>query len=173
LRVQQCVSCDALIHPPKPICPECRSGKTQQRIVSGKGILFGYTVNERFALPGLKPPYVVAEVALDEDPRVRLTTRLIDCPPEDIRLGMPVEVLFEHHEDVWLPLFRRDPSDTEVRELPADPIAPADYPKHVRPMVSPDKFEDRAIISGVGASEIGRRLMRQPLALTIEACERA
>ncbi|MFW0785808.1 OB-fold domain-containing protein [Gordonia sp. CPCC 206044] len=173
LRVQACLSCDALIHPPKPICPECRSSKSAERVVSGTGILFGYTVNERFGLPGLAPPYVVAEVALDEDPRVRLTTRLIDCADTDIRLGMPVEVVFEHHADVWLPLFRPSTSDTEIRPLPDDPIAPTDYAGHVRPMASTDKFEDKAIISGVGASDIGRRLMRAPLALTIEACERA
>ncbi|NDZ97429.1 3-ketoacyl-CoA thiolase [Streptomyces sp. SID6673] len=178
LRVQECLACDSLIHPPKPICPHCRSGRTHERVVSGNGILFGYTVNERFSIPGLNPPYVVAEVALDEDPRVRLTTRLVGCAHDDIRLGMPVEVVFEHHDDVWLPLFRPIPSagsspDAELRELPDDPIAPADYPRHVRPMASREKFEDKAILSGIGASEIGRRLMREPLALTIEACERA
>ncbi|WP_405181890.1 OB-fold domain-containing protein [Nocardia sp. NBC_01377] len=173
LRVQSCLSCDSLIHPPKPICPACRSARTDRRVVSGKGILFGYTVNERFELPGLRPPYVVAEVALDEDPRVRLTTLLVDCDRGAIELGMPVEVLFERHEDVWLPLFRPSESDTERRDLPDDEIAPAEYARHVRPMVTTDKFEDKAVISGIGASEIGRRLMRDPLALTIEACERA
>ncbi|MEE3849580.1 OB-fold domain-containing protein [Gordonia sp. LSe1-13] len=173
LRIQECVSCEALIHPPKPVCPECRADKTRTRVVSGCGILFGYTVNERFSLPGLPPPYVVAEIALDEDPRVRLTTRLVDCPIDDIRLGIPVEVTFEHHDDVWLPLFRPRSTDTEIRELPADTIAPADYRHHVRPMATSEKFEDKAIISGVGASEIGRRLMREPLSLTVEACRRA
>ncbi|MBH0779749.1 thiolase C-terminal domain-containing protein [Nocardia bovistercoris] len=173
LRVQACRSCAALIHPPKPICPACRSADTEHRIVSGKGILFGYTVNERFALPGLPPPYIVAEVALDEDPRVRLTTLLVQCDPAAVELGMPVEVLFEAHQEVWLPLFRPSASETGVRDLPDDEIAPAEYARLVRPMVTTDKFEDKAVISGVGASEIGRRLMRDPLALTIRACERA
>jgi hypothetical protein len=30
----------------------------------------------------------------------------VDCPVEDVRIGMPVEVEFEHHEDVWIPVFR-------------------------------------------------------------------
>ncbi|GAB92345.1 thiolase C-terminal domain-containing protein [Gordonia rhizosphera] len=173
LRIQECLSCSSLIHPPKPICPSCRAAETHERIVSGNGILFGYTVNERFGLPGLPPPYVVAEVALDEDPRVRLTTRLIDCDADAIELGMPVEVVFEQSDDVWFPLFRPSTDDTVARELPDDEIAPEDYARHVRPMVSADKFEDKVVISGVGASEMGRRLMRNPLALTIEACERA
>ena len=40
-------------------------------------------------------------------------------------------------------------------------------------MISTAKFEDKVAITGVGASEIGRRLMRTPLSLTVEACERA
>jgi hypothetical protein len=37
---------------------------------------------------------------------VRLTTNLVDVEPEDIRDGMPVEVVFEENDDVFLPLFR-------------------------------------------------------------------
>jgi uncharacterized protein len=36
---------------------------------------------------------------------VRLTTNLVGCEEEDLRVGLAVEVEFEHHEDVWLPLF--------------------------------------------------------------------
>jgi uncharacterized OB-fold protein len=48
----------------------------------------------------------VAIVELDEDPGVRLTTQIVDCPVEDARIGMAVEVVFEHHEEVWIPVFR-------------------------------------------------------------------
>ena len=51
-------------------------------------------------------PYVIAIVELEEDPEVRLTTQIVDCPVEDVRIGMPVEVEFEHHDDVWIPVFR-------------------------------------------------------------------
>ncbi|MGV9862280.1 thiolase C-terminal domain-containing protein [Rhodococcus koreensis] len=174
LRLQECQSCTALIHPPKPACPQCRSTDIEVRALSGKATLFGYTVNERFTLPGTPSPYVVAEVALDEDPRTRLTTRLVDCDIDKLVHGMPVEVTFEQTEDVWLPLFRpsSDP-EASVVPLPDDEIDPADYPKHVRPMVTTRKFEDDVVISGVGASEIGRRLMIDPLALAVQACERA
>ncbi|HMS76052.1 MAG: OB-fold domain-containing protein [Gordonia sp.] len=177
LRVLQCDSCAGLIHPPKPICPRCRSWDQHVQELSGNGIVFGYTVNERFALPGITPPYVIAEVALDEDPRVRLTTRITGCEPGDVQLGLPVEVVFDQQGDtagdVWFPLFRPRTDDTAIREIPDDEIAPQDYPKRVRARATSTKFEDKAIISGVGASSIGRRLGRQPLALAIEACERA
>jgi uncharacterized OB-fold protein len=35
-----------------------------------------------------------------------LTTNLVDIEPEDVRIGMPVEVVFEDHDPVFLPLFR-------------------------------------------------------------------
>lgn len=173
LRVQECLSCSMLIHPPKPRCPECRGTELDIRIVSGRAMLFGFTLNERFAIPGVSAPYVVAEVALAEDPRVRLTTRIIDADPADLVLGMQMEVVFEQHDDVWLPLFRPTDSQPEPAELPQDEIPAGEYAQHVRPMVSTDKFEDKVVISGIGASPIGRRLMVDPLSLTVQACEKA
>ena len=38
------------------------------------------------------------------------------------------------------------------------------------PPVSDDRFEHRAVLSGVGRSALGRRLMVDPLSLTVDAC---
>ncbi|ORW21607.1 3-ketoacyl-CoA thiolase [Mycolicibacter nonchromogenicus] len=172
LRLQSCLDCAALIHPPQPVCRYCRSTNMGVRDVSGRATLAGFTVNHRFSLPGLPAPYVVAQVAIDEDPRVRLTTTLIDCDPEGLELGQQVEVTFEHLEDVWLPLFR-PAKGSATKPLPEDAIAPEDFAAHVRPMVTTEKFEDKSAITGVGASRLGRRLMVAPLALTVEACQAA
>jgi hypothetical protein len=40
-------------------------------------------------------------------------------------------------------------------------------------MAAPEKFEDKAAVSGIGMSQLGRRLMVPPLSLTVQACERA
>src|SRR5262249_47554541 len=45
--------------------------------------------------------------------------------------------------------------------------------RHVRPMVTAEKFEDKVAITGIGMSQIGRRLMVPPLSLTVQACDRA
>ena len=45
-------------------------------------------------------------MAIDEQPDVRLTTNLVGIEPEEVETGMAVEVVFEHQDDVWLPLFR-------------------------------------------------------------------
>ena len=98
----------------------------------------------------------------------------MSCEPEDLTLGMRTEVVFDHVEDVWLPLFKPCAEQpAEPAELPADEIPAGTHWRHVRPMVRQSKFEDKAAITGIGASAIGRRLMRPPLSLTIEARERA
>jgi len=64
-----------------------------------------YTVNRQPWLPTLPPPYVIAVIGLDDDPELRLTTRLIGIEPEEASIGMRVAVRFEEADDVWLPLF--------------------------------------------------------------------
>lgn len=172
LRIQECQDCSALIHPPQPICRYCRSHNMGVRDVSGRASLAGFTVNHRFGFPDMPPPYVVAEVAIAEDPRVRLTTNIVDCEPDDLKLGMPVEVEFLHIEDVWLPVFKPS-ADTTSTPPVAEPVAPQDVGKYVRPMLTKEKFEDHSAITGIGMSAIGRRLMVPPLSLTIEAAEKA
>ncbi|TDD86045.1 3-ketoacyl-CoA thiolase [Actinomadura darangshiensis] len=174
LRFRQCEACAALIHPPQPVCRYCRGTRLRVRAVSGFATLIGFTVNHRFSPPGLAAPYVVAQVAVEEDPRVRLTTNAVECDPADLVLGMRMEVVFEQADDVWLPLFRPAAEQGEhPAGLPTDAVEPERIGLHVRPMVTPEKFEDRVALSGIGSSEIGRRLMAAPLALTVSACERA
>lgn len=172
LRLQECRSCASLIHPPAPVCRYCRSRDIGVRAVSGSATLAGFTVNHRFSLPGMPAPYVIAQVAIAEDPRVRLTTNIVECDPDRLELGQAVEVVFEQADDVWFPLFRPS-ADGEPGPLPADEIAPERFGDHVRPMLTTAKFEDKVALTGIGMSPIGRRLMQLPLALTVQACEAA
>ena len=172
LRFLECNACTALIHPPAPVCCYCRSRDIGVRAVSGKATLAGFTLNQRFSLPGMPAPYVVAQVAIEEDPRVRLTTNIVESDPDDLELGQQVEVVFEHVEDVWFPLFRPIPG-ADSGQLPIDEIAPDRFAEHVRPMLTTEKFEDKVALTGIGMSPIGRRLMQLPLSLTVQACEAA
>ncbi len=143
------------------------------RVVSGFATLIGFTVNHRFGLPGLKPPFVIAQVALEDDPRVHLTTNAIECEPDELVLGMRMEVVFHQDGDVWLPLFRPTAEQGEPAPLPVDEIEPEQIRFHIRPPATQDKFEDKVAITGIGASDLGRRLMVDPIELTVQACERA
>ena len=77
----------------------CRAGRRSRR----------YSINHQPWMPGPELPYVVAIVEIVEQPSVRLTTNLVNCAHEEIEIGMPVRVTFEHHADpdgdVYIPLF--------------------------------------------------------------------
>ena len=76
--------CGQLVHPPVPICPYCRSRSSKPTAVSGRGTIVGFTVNAHRWLPDFDPPYVIANVALAEDPRVHLTTNIVGCDPSEV-----------------------------------------------------------------------------------------
>ncbi|MDT5126770.1 MAG: hypothetical protein QOH54_2414, partial [Mycobacterium sp.] len=169
LRIARCQDCRRYHHPPQPICPECRSAEVTMSPVSGHATVAGFTVNHQQWLPNFPPPYVVAVVALAEDPSTRLTTNIVGCEPDDVTIGMAVRVAFEQHDDVWIPLFEPDSEAAGAGPVPG----PRDLSRSVRRMVSTSKFEDRVALTGVGSSTIGRRLMVDPLSLTVTACLRA
>jgi uncharacterized protein len=106
LRFLRCQTCGYYIHPPSPICPIDLSRDLAPEAVSGRGTVHTYTVNQQPWIPGYDPPYVIAIVELEEQDGLRLMTNVVGCGPDEVRVGMPVEVTFEHNNDVWLPLFR-------------------------------------------------------------------
>lgn len=163
LRIQSCDDCEALVHPPSPVCPACRSSASTPRALSGLGHIIGVTVNHQQWLPDFAPPYVIANVALADDPSIHLTTNIVGVEPDDVVIGAEVRVVFEQHDDVWLPLFEL----TESTEL-VDPVDEPTRPP-VRAPLSADRYEHRSVISGIGRSALGRRLLRDPLSLTVDA----
>jgi uncharacterized OB-fold protein len=112
LRFWRCQDCGYYIHPPQPLCPQCHSKNMATEPVSGKATLASYTINHQAWMPGPELPFVVAIVELLEQRALRLTTNLVNCPHDEIRVGMPVRVIFEHHPDpegdVYIPLFEPD-----------------------------------------------------------------
>lgn len=108
LLLQRCMDCGTLRHYPQPMCPTCGSWNAEWAKVSGKGKVYSYIVTAHPFHPGFaaEAPYATAIVELDEG--VRLVSSIADCPPEDISIGMPVEVVFDDVTDeVTLPRFRR------------------------------------------------------------------
>jgi uncharacterized protein len=75
---------------------------------SGRGHVASYTVNQHAWKPELTNHYVVAIIELDDQPGLRLLSNVVRIPPEEVRIDMPVQVCFEQHEDLWLPLFERN-----------------------------------------------------------------
>jgi uncharacterized OB-fold protein len=105
LRVQACASCGELRFPPRPCCPHCQSFASEWRRVSGQGRIWSYVVPHPPLLPDYaeQAPYNVVVVELTEAPRIRLVgnlvaqarARLDSVPPERIRIGARVQVVFD------------------------------------------------------------------------------
>ncbi len=105
LRFLRCHQCQSYVHPPAPRCPECLSDDLSPEAVSGRATLVAHTCNVQQWIPGSEP-YLIGVVAIVEQESVRLTTNLVDVELDEVRTGMAVEVVFEHNDDVYLPLFR-------------------------------------------------------------------
>ena len=108
LLLARCDDCGVVIWYPRPLCPDCGSLRTSWSEASGRGILYTFTVVHRSQVPGYRDalPYVVAYVELAEGPRV--LTNIVDCPPDEVAIGMPVRVVF-HDTGKGSALFRFRP----------------------------------------------------------------
>ncbi len=109
LVIQQCADCGAFRHPPRPFCPECQSSEDTWASLPGTGEVYTYTIAEHPVGPNHEEhlPYNVAAVLLDGTDDIRLVTQIVGIEPEDVEIGMPVEVVWEEvDDDTTLPLFR-------------------------------------------------------------------
>lgn len=105
LRFLQCRDCAHFIHPPRPLCPHCRSEAVTPMQVPGTGVIETFTINHQKWHPAMETPFVVARVAIDGAPGVILTTNIVNCAVEDVDIGDRVCVTFQQQDDVWLPFF--------------------------------------------------------------------
>jgi uncharacterized protein len=107
LMVHQCTRCALWVSPPAADCPDC-GGALLARAVSGNGTVFTYTVNYQPFNPAVPVPYVIAIVQLDEQDDLRIAANIVDCEPDSVYVGLPVEVRFERgvvDDSVFVPVF--------------------------------------------------------------------
>ena len=91
--LQRCTSCDVVVWFPRKHCPDCWTETLSVFDASGKGTVYSFTIIRKVAndYKGAAP-FVVAYVELEEGPRVM--TNIVDCVPESVTVGMPVEMVF-------------------------------------------------------------------------------
>jgi uncharacterized OB-fold protein len=95
LYFQRCRSCGTKRFPPRAVCPVDLSSDTEWVRASGKATVYSFTVTHQNQAPGFGEslPYVLAVVELDEGPR--MMTNVVGCAPDEVRIGMRVEVEFD------------------------------------------------------------------------------
>jgi len=167
LRLLRCDGCEGFVHPPVPVCPVCHGRDLHHEDVDPSGVIYSLTVNHQPLRPGLPVPYAVALVELTGAPPVRLTARVLTEAPESVAIGQPVRFRFERVDDTF--------------SVPVvEPTGPPEEHHHASlGEVSfsagrmDRKVESDAVITGVGRSAVGRRLLRSDLDLTVEAAAAA
>ena len=107
LYIQQCRDCGDRRFHPRTLCTNCMSSRTDWVKCGGRGKVYTFTVTNQNGSAGFRDslPYVLAWVELDEG--VKLLTNIVDCPPAEVKIDMPVEVVFDDvTPDVTLVKFR-------------------------------------------------------------------
>ncbi len=104
LLIQRCTSCNTLRHPPQPMCERCQSLQWDSIEASGKGTVYSYTTMYYPEIPPFDYPNTIVLVDLAEG--VRLVSQLLNCKPEDVKIGMKVEMkIAEVQDGMSLPQF--------------------------------------------------------------------
>jgi uncharacterized OB-fold protein len=113
LAFQRCSNCGTFRHPPSRLCFVCRSYDTEWVPVAGRGTVYSYTVVTHPVHPAVTEavPYNIVLVEFPEAPGVRLVSNLIDVTPDELAVGLAVDVAWERaRPDTTLPRFRRAPA---------------------------------------------------------------
>jgi uncharacterized OB-fold protein len=94
-KLQRCDDCGKVWYPPSPLCPGCWSRNFTWTRLSGRGRVNSWVIFHQSYFKGYDSdvPYNVAEVELDEGPRV--LTNLVGIKNAEIRAGMPVEIVYD------------------------------------------------------------------------------
>jgi uncharacterized protein len=95
LLVERCAACGSESFPPRGMCRRCRSRETAPHEITGRGEIYSFTVNYQRWLPDLEVPYALVLVEFPGRPGVRVMGRLRGCAPEDVAVGLPVQIGFE------------------------------------------------------------------------------
>jgi uncharacterized OB-fold protein len=106
LLIQKCEN-NHYRYPPRAICPTCFSMKFGWEKVNGRGEVYSFIIVRRPLDPSWEKdiPFVVADILLDQG--VRMISNVIGCKPEEVKIGMKVEVVFEDATETFtLPKFK-------------------------------------------------------------------
>jgi uncharacterized OB-fold protein len=111
LVAQRCAECGRLRHPPRPMCPYCRSLEIEVAELSGRGTVYSYAILHHPQNSAFEYPVLAVLVDLEEG--IRILSNLTDVEPEEIVIGMPVEAFFAPtaHE-MAVPQFRPAPGSS-------------------------------------------------------------
>jgi len=107
-KYQQCLNCNTVIFYPRAHCTGCTSGKLEWKKSKGQGTVYSFSIVRQSYHPFFRNlvPYVVAWIDMDEGPRILSNVVGLADPGKDLAIGEKVQVEWEQHETLSIPLFR-------------------------------------------------------------------
>ena len=94
LLTNHCERCGINFFPRRMKCINCLKGdKLRDSTLSGHGKLYTYTVVYR-STPDFKIPYMVGYIDFERE-GIRVFSQLTGCQPEELQVGMAMEMVFE------------------------------------------------------------------------------
>jgi uncharacterized OB-fold protein len=115
IKVQRCTSCGAFRHVPKEICAKCHSMSFSWEPVSGRGVVYTYTIVHRAPTPAYQAaaPYAIVHAAMDEG--FRMVAAMTQVDPDAVEIGAPVRVVYTDLSPDWT-IVEFEPA-TDIEEL--------------------------------------------------------
>jgi uncharacterized protein len=92
-----CLACGHSFFSPQIACPRCLTEDWDYVESSGIGQVYSFSVVHRAPRDGFDPPYVVADIDMQEG--WHLMSNIIGCDPDDVAVGMAVRVAWLDLED--------------------------------------------------------------------------
>jgi uncharacterized OB-fold protein len=94
LYYQRCHDCGFTQFHPRGVCSRCLSPHLQWVKSAGRGTVYSFSVTYQNSAPGFREalPYIMAYVEIEEG--LKILTNLVDCQPQEAKIGMPVEAVF-------------------------------------------------------------------------------
>ena len=107
-KYQQCQNCGKVIFYPRAHCTGCTTGNLEWKTSAGQGTVYSFSVVRQSYHPFFRNmvPYVVAWIDMDEGPRILSNVIGLKDPATDVSIGQKVQVDWEEHESLSIPLFK-------------------------------------------------------------------
>ena len=109
IQLQRSKSTGEWVYYPRLFMPGNPEDELEWAPVTGRGTVYAFAIPHVHPNPAFRAlaPYVVALVELEEGARVLSTLVDVEPTPEAVRIGMPVELLYDDvTEEITLPRFR-------------------------------------------------------------------
>jgi uncharacterized OB-fold protein len=93
LEAGQCKGCGKISFPPRSKCPKCGKSDMETTVLPDHGVVKTFTVIHTAPTQfSDEAPYAVGIIELENG--VKITSQIVDCPLEDVKIGQKVKVEF-------------------------------------------------------------------------------